>query len=141
MKYILDSSVAVKWVLVEPYSDKANLLRDDFRNAIHELLSTDVFPVEVMHALTKAERQKRISANQGGILWADVMATCPKLVACLPLIPRAYDIASQLRIGIYDCLYVACAEQEKCELVTADDKLIKNAQQQFPFVRHLSTLP
>lgn len=99
MKFILDSSVAVRWVLVEPYSDKANLLRDDYRNAIHELLSPDVFPVEVMHALTKAERQKRISANQGGILWADVMATCPKLVPYLPLIPRAYDIASQLRIG------------------------------------------
>lgn len=94
-----------------------------------------------MHALTKAERQKRISANQGGILWADVMATCPQLAPYLPLIPRAYDIASQLRIGIYDCLYVALAEQEKCELMTADDKLLKNAQPQFPFVRHLSTLP
>jgi predicted nucleic acid-binding protein len=46
-----------------------------------------------------------------------------------------------LRIGIYDCLYVACAEEEKCELLTADDKLLKNAQQQFPFVRQLSTLP
>jgi predicted nucleic acid-binding protein len=68
MKYILDSSVAVKWVLVEPYSDNANLLRDDCRNGIHDLLSPDVFPFEVMHALTKAERQKRISANQGGIL-------------------------------------------------------------------------
>jgi predicted nucleic acid-binding protein len=55
--------------------------------------------------------------------------------------PRAYDIASQLRIGIYDCLYVVCAEEEKCELLTADDKLLKNAQQQFPFVCHLSTLP
>lgn len=141
MKYILDSSVAVKWILVELHSDKANLLRDDYRNAIHELISPDVFPVEVMHALTKAERQKRISANQGGILWADVMATCPKLVPYLSLIPRAYDIASQLRIGIYDCLYVAHAEVENCELITADDKLVKNARQQFPFVRHLSTLP
>ncbi len=44
MKYILDSSVAVKWVLVEPYSDKANLLRDDYRNSIHELLSPEVGP-------------------------------------------------------------------------------------------------
>jgi predicted nucleic acid-binding protein len=69
------------------------------------------------------------------------MATSPKLVAYLPLIPRAYDIASQLRIGIYDCLCVACAEKEKCELLSADDKLLKNAQQQFPFVRHLNTLP
>jgi hypothetical protein len=43
MKYVLDSCVAVKWVLVEPLSDKALKLRDDFRQAIHELLAPDVF--------------------------------------------------------------------------------------------------
>lgn len=42
---------------------------------------------------------------------------------------------------MYDCLYVALAEQEKCEFVTADDKLVNNVQKQFPFVRHLSTFP
>ena len=32
MKYVLDSSVAVKWVLKEVNSDKAEALREDFRN-------------------------------------------------------------------------------------------------------------
>jgi predicted nucleic acid-binding protein len=45
------------------------------------------------------------------------------------------------RIAIYDCLYVALAEQEKCELATADDRLVNNLQVQFPFIRHLSTFP
>src|SRR5437764_5957293 len=31
------------------------------------------------------------------------------------------DISSQLRQSVYDCLYVALAERESCELVTADD--------------------
>src|SRR5207245_11182799 len=38
MKYVLDSSVAVKWVLPEVDSDKADLLRVDFQNGIHELV-------------------------------------------------------------------------------------------------------
>ena len=46
-----------------------------------------------------------------------------------------------MRIGFYDCLYVALAERENCELVTADDKLIRNLQKTFPFVRDLATLP
>jgi len=50
MKYVLDSSVAFKWVVRELDSDKADLLRADYQNAIHELLSPDVFPVEVAHA-------------------------------------------------------------------------------------------
>jgi len=33
------------------------------------------------------------------------------------------------------------AEREKCELITADDKLLKNLQPQFPFLVLLSSLP
>jgi hypothetical protein len=33
------------------------------------------------------------------------------------------------------------AEREHCELVTADDKLVKNLQTSFPFIKSLSSLP
>lgn len=33
------------------------------------------------------------------------------------------------------------AELDNCEFVTADDKLVNNVQKQFPFVRHLSSIP
>ena len=57
MKYVLDASVALKWVLTEADSAKAISLRDDFRKQLHEFLAPDVFPVEVAHALTRAERR------------------------------------------------------------------------------------
>jgi len=57
MKYVLDASVALKWVLSEPDSPKALSVRDDYRNQLHELLAPDVFPVEIAHALTRAERR------------------------------------------------------------------------------------
>ncbi len=46
-----------------------------------------------------------------------------------------------MRIGVYDCLYVALSEQEKCQLVTADDKLVNVLQQTFSQIIHLSALP
>ena len=49
MKYVLDSSVAVKWVLPELDSTKALRLAD-FQAGLHELIAPDVFPVEVGHA-------------------------------------------------------------------------------------------
>ena len=55
--------------------------------------------------------------------------------------PRAYEISSQMRIGVYDCLYVALAERESCQLVTADDRLVKTLQPQFPFVISLAAVP
>src|SRR5438105_3903757 len=114
MKYVLDSSVALKWVLPEADTPKAIALRDDFRNAVHELLSPDVFPVEVLHSLTRAERQKRIPIGTGHRLWRAVLTDSPLLHPHIPLLDRAYQIASAARIGVYDCVYVALAEQETC---------------------------
>ena len=123
MKYILDSSVGTKWALPEDLSDKALLLRDEFSQGVHELLAPDVLPMEVGHALTRAERQGRISTADGFALWSSVMANCPALHSSLALMPRAYVLSSLARVGIYDCLYIALAEQEQCDVVTADERL------------------
>ncbi len=141
MKYILDSSVAFKWELTETDSDKADALRQDFRSAIHELLAPDIFNIEVSHALTRAERQGRIAVGEARKLFLDILTTPPSFLPFQPLLLRAIDISSAMRIGVYDCVYVALAELEQCELVTADDKLLINVRGHFPFVRHIRSLP
>ncbi len=60
MRYVLDASAALCWVLPRPNSGKALQLRADFQNALHELIAPSVFSGEVASALTKAERQKLI---------------------------------------------------------------------------------
>jgi predicted nucleic acid-binding protein len=135
MKCVLDSSVAFKWVVKEDLSDKADTLRAGFLAGIHELLAPDVFPPELTHSLTRAERQGRITVGQATILLADVLTTPPQFHASLPLIFRACQISSALRVGAYDCLYVALAERELCTFVTADDKHVKNLKGTFPFIR------
>jgi predicted nucleic acid-binding protein len=142
MRRVLDASVALKWVLPEADSDKAIRLRDDFRNAALEFLAPDVFPAEVGHTLARAERRKIITPPLGSVFLADVLSTPPQLFPSYPgLITRAFAIASQRRAGVYDCLYVALAEREGCELITADDRLVKNLQPHFPFIVSLASLP
>jgi predicted nucleic acid-binding protein len=141
MRYVLDSCVGFKWVVIEPDTVKARRLRDDYRNAVHDLLAPDVFPVEVAHGLTRGERQGRVSVAQGHLLMRDLLNSLPQIFSSLALLPRAYEISSQARIGVYDCLYVALAEREKCAFVTADDRLVRNLQSQFPFIVSLSSLP
>lgn len=129
MKYILDSSVALKTVLPEIDSAQAIKLVEDFHNSVHELLAPDVFYIEIAHALTRAERQGRLASPDAWQLWRVIMADCPILMPTISLMPRAISLSSQARIGIYDCLYVALAEREGCELVTADEKLVKSLPQ------------
>jgi predicted nucleic acid-binding protein len=141
MKYVLDSGVAVKVVVPETDSDIAIRLRNDFRAGLHQLIAPDVFPGEVGHALTKAERQLRITVGESVLLWQKVMAAPPLILPSLSVLLRAVEISSQTRIGVFDCLYIVLAEQENCEFVTADARLLKNTQSLFPFVKPLSSMP
>jgi predicted nucleic acid-binding protein len=140
MKYVIDSSVAFKWGLTELDSDKADALRQDFRNAVHEVLAPDIFNAELSHALTRAERQGRIAVGEARKLFLDILTTPPKFYAFQPLLLRAIDISSKMRVGVYDCLYVALGEQELCQVVTADDKLINALQKDFPVIIALTSI-
>ena len=126
MKYVIDSCTAFKWFLTEQESDEARVLRDSFRSQLTDLIAPDAFPIEIVHAITRAERQKRITPQEGAELVEDLFQILPTLYPSLPLLPRAYELSSKVRIGVYDCLYVALAEREGCSLVTTDQRLIIN---------------
>ncbi len=85
MKYVIDSSVAFKWVVPEADSAKARQLRDDYQHRIHELLAPDIFHFEFAHALTRAERQGRITSGQAFALWMNAMSSSPRLYSALSL--------------------------------------------------------
>ena len=141
MRYVLDASVAVKWVLFEADSDKALRLRDAFNAHVHELLAPDFWPYELANGLTKTERRGVVPPGDAEILLARVMLTPHKLLPGLPLLGRATEISSQARHGFYDCLYVALAEQEGCEFITSDQRLVGKLGPSFPFITSLSSLP
>jgi predicted nucleic acid-binding protein len=141
MKYVIDASVTVKWVLAEPDLEKALGFRDDLRKSVHELLAPGIFTLEACHALTRAERQGRIPVGKARALLLDILSTPPRVFPFQSLLLRAIDTSSNMRIGVYDCLYVALAEQEKCELVTADTTMVRALQPTLPFIRTLASLP
>ena len=75
MRAVLDGSVALNWEIVEPDSAKAIRLRDDFRNATHELIAPETFALECAHSLTKKQRQGLIPDAR--TLWNDIMLDSP----------------------------------------------------------------
>lgn len=141
MRYVLDASVALCWVIPRPLTSVAGRLRDGYRKRAHELIAPSHFPSEIANGLTKAERQKLIHQGDARILILDVLNTSPVLHSTHPLYYRAVDISSRTLSGFYDCLYVALAEREHCEFVTADDRLIRNLRPHFSFIVALSSLP
>ncbi len=141
MKYVLDSSVALKWVLPEVDSHKALRLRDEYNNGIHELLSPDIFTPEVANGLVSAERSNRIKTGESALFLFDVVRSAPVIVQTQPLLVRAMEIAIMSKQAVYDCAYLALAEREGCEFVTADDLFARRLRATYRFIVSLSSLP
>ncbi|MFL5243690.1 MAG: type II toxin-antitoxin system VapC family toxin [Gemmataceae bacterium] len=122
-------------------SQHAVRLRNLSRRGVHDLIAPSIFPAEAASALTKAERQKLIPVGQADLFLTDIFSTPPIIHPYEPLLRRAVTISSQSRSGLFDCLHVALAEREGCEVVTDDQKLIANLKSQFPFIVTLASLP
>ena len=79
MKYVLDSSAALKWVLPEVDSGKAIRLRDEYSKGVHELHAPDIFSPEIANGLAAAERQTRIRGGEAAIFLNDILSAAPLL--------------------------------------------------------------
>ena len=141
MKYVLDSSVALKWVLPEADSGIALRLLDETNNGIHELIAPDIFSPEVANGLATAERQGRIKPGEAATLLLDIIRQAPTIYPSFTFLIRGMEVAVSTRQAVYDCLYLALAESEQCELVSADDTFVRKMKAQFPFLVRLADLP
>jgi predicted nucleic acid-binding protein len=134
MKYVLDSSVALKWVLAEVDSHKAVRLRNEYIDGQHELLAPDLFAPEIANALASAERQNRIQPGQSAVFLNDILSAAPAIYPTTPLLIRSMELAIATRRAVYDCIYLALAEAEGCEFLTADDQFARGLNSAYPFV-------
>lgn len=55
--------------------------------------------------------------------------------------PLTHRHRPRYRVAVFDCLYVALAQREGCDLITADKRLVNALQKDFPFVTDLATMP
>jgi predicted nucleic acid-binding protein len=115
--WVVDASIAVKWLVDEPLSAAAALLLEDEP----VLMAPDLIYAEVANALWAAARRGRLShAEVREAL--DLLADAPLVVPATAkeLMIAAAQLASDLDHPVYDCLYLALAIREQRPVVTAD---------------------
>jgi predicted nucleic acid-binding protein len=65
VRYVLDASVALCWVIPRPLTPVALRLLDEYQKRIHELIAPSHFPGEIANGLTKAGKRWG-QGNDGG---------------------------------------------------------------------------
>jgi predicted nucleic acid-binding protein len=117
---VIDASVAVKWLIAEMHSNVARALAD----AGTDLIAPDLILAEVANALWRSVRMGRLTSSAAARAVDVLPPAFSRLVSAEPLLRRAFALAASIDHPVYDCLYLALAEREAADLVTADARLI-----------------
>jgi len=132
---VLDACVAAKWYLPrenEAVVDEAFDLLSRHKQRVITFAAPDFFWAEFGNVIWKAVRQERIGERVARVALDDIRAWDIEVFRTEDLLDDALAIASANQRSFYDALYVALAQELRCDMVTADEKLVNALGSRFP---------
>jgi predicted nucleic acid-binding protein len=138
---VVDSSVAVKWFVVEPYSTEARRILDAYQNGLFSFLAPDLINVEFGNIIWKKHLFQGLAASDAEDMLDRFQQLQFTFTATTELLEDAYKIAVAHRRTVYDALYLALGVRENCRVVTADEKLVNAVGSNFPNLVWIANWP
>jgi predicted nucleic acid-binding protein len=129
---VVDSSVAVKWFIVEPYSTEARTILDQYQNGSISFLAPDLINAEFGNIIWKKHVFQGLAASDAQSIVDDFRALPFNFVPTARLLDDAYKFAVKNHRTVYDSLYLALSLREGCQFVTADEKFVNAIGSSFP---------
>lgn len=126
MSFVVDASIALKWVVAEP--ETADALAFLQRERPKGLVAPDLLIAEVSNVAWKKARRGEINSLQAIEAARRIGLTMTRFLPARLLSRRATEIAIEIDHPVYDCLYLACAEAERATLVTLDGRMLRKLQ-------------
>lgn len=120
---VIDSSVAIKWMVPEDGSDEAAGLRQ------FALIAPDLLRVECSNVLWRLVNRGALPSDEAFGSMEDLASGEIVYIPCAALERAALEIAIELKHPAYDCYYLALALRENAPLVTEDRRLLQTALQ------------
>ena|SRR6266542_1383515 len=133
--FVLDCSVAAKWVLPEPDRAPAFDLFERYAAGEIRLIAPDLLPVEFASLVAKRNRRKQLSAEQSYRAFSLMTQCMPPLFEMRPRLFRALDLSLRHHLSLWDCVYLALALEHDCPLLTADLRLFRAGQGRHPSIQ------
>ena len=136
-RVVVDASVSIKWHLPEPDWEAALALQ----SGPDELIAPVIWLGEMTNAVWAAVQTRRITVDDARVIVRELQSAPVALRALDDLLSDAFEIAAEIPHPIYDCLYLALAQAEGCQVVTADKRLqtVVAGTRFAPLVRPLTT--
>ncbi|MGA9627486.1 MAG: type II toxin-antitoxin system VapC family toxin [Bryobacteraceae bacterium] len=133
--FVLDCSIAAKWVLPEPDRAPALALFDRYASGEILLIAPDTLLAEFASLVAKRHRRKQISVEQAHEAFSLMVKCAPRLFDMRPRLFRALELSLQYQLSLWDCVYLALALEHDCPVLTAGRRLFRAGRGRHPSVR------
>ena len=120
--FVVDVSVAMKWMLPEPLATEAARLQ----SPSHQLHAPSFFEIELANVLWKKVRQTLVTRAQADVFLSQLPSLPLARHADAALVVDAFDIADRTGRTVYDCMYLALAVRLSAKMVTADERFVNS---------------
>ncbi|MGH2351040.1 MAG: type II toxin-antitoxin system VapC family toxin [Chloroflexota bacterium] len=133
---VVDTSLAIKWVLKENYSPESLALLDEWRAQPTRMLAPTLLAFEATNVIYRRVGRGGLTLEDARHRLAELLSRAPELVHEPALHARAQELAHELgQPACYDAHYLALAEREGCEFWTADERLWNAVRARLTWVR------
>lgn len=132
---VVDTSVALKWVLPERDTE---LAMGALRLA---LIAPDVWRIEAANGIRRAVRENAGTQAEARE-WLSILDDAPvQDIPTTSVLRQGLDLAMSLGHPVYDCLFLALAIERDCRLLTADDKFRRVVAERSAVASRIVMLP
>jgi predicted nucleic acid-binding protein len=119
-EFVIDCSVAIKWLFLEKGSDQSEKLIGKFST----FLIPALFLIEMDAVITKKVRIGELKAEKALDKSKAVRKLPFQIVEYDEIFSLIFDLATSLPITLYDATYVATAIEYNAVVYTADQRLV-----------------
>ena len=137
---VVDSSVAISWLLENPNSATAQVLLDEWIDNEKVILAPVLLAYEVTNIIHQNARRGEITIERAREIltgFFEIEITFDEAPS-ESIAQRALELARRFSLpATYDAYFLALAEREECELWTEDKRLKNAVKGKLPWVHSL----
>ena len=122
--FVIDASIAVKWVVEESGTAEALVLRQNAK-----LIAPELLVAECANVLWKKVQRHELLKEEALLAARLLQGAEIELLPMQSLLEAAVRMSIEIDQAAYDCVYLALAIDNKCQFVTADERFLRKIHQ------------
>jgi len=127
---VVDTSALIRLFVPDgPLPDGFEEFLRGVERGLNRAIAPELLAAEAANVINKKRKSGEFSNTESDQLLADLLSVPIRLFTHRPILSRAFEMAREHNLTVYDTLYLALAEEHGGVIFSADNRLVKVADQ------------